>query len=156
MKKILLPLAVTVALTGNAHADGLGAEVGVMTLHDSGINLGAAYTYVGYDFDHSELYTSTPEVFLGVGVVDDGVFEAKEMYGINYKGSFHLSESWDVFYRLGYNHMAVEASGFWGSVSESESAPGLGGGFAWRGLNVSYMHHFKDIDIDALSIGWHF
>jgi hypothetical protein len=159
MSVLLLPLAMT---AGSVSADdGVTLEVGAMYLDIDEVDLGSVYTYIGYDIEHGNGYTSTPEILLGYGVIDDTYFadiDAKEMYGINYRGSWALSESVDMFFRVGYNKVKLEASSsrFGVKVDGSESAPGFGLGLAWGGLNLTLMRHTGDLDMNTLSLGWRF
>ena len=143
MRKVLLALAVSVAVASPALANEARVEARGGVIWDGGTSEATAGVAAGYDYD---LGTSG---FFGAEVSADKVLvSGSDIYfGLTARGGIKAGENGKLFFAGGY------------TVGEGEDMPHLGAGYEHNlGKNVylkgEYRHFFSDFsDSDAISVG---
>jgi hypothetical protein len=165
MKRAIATIVCLAVMYGSsAFADGWEGEVGYMTIGDSDIDVGALYGFVGYGLDHSDSYSSTFEIMAGFGIDDDSAtemgieidVELDSMFGLGYKGTFKIDDSWSVYYRAMYAQVDISADAMGISLDMDESDFGASLGVTYKMVTVSYINFFGDIDADGFTIAYKF
>ncbi len=166
MKNILSALLVSTLIVLPVAADGWEFETGYsrVAASDGGadLNFGSLYGIAGYQWEHSRNYSSSAEVLLAVGIQDDDIFglgiELSSNLGAGYKGTWQTSsDDVQLFWRVNYTQLTIDAAGPGNDVSADESDIGLGVGLVWKHLTIGYTSYQGDLDdFDAINIGYKF
>ena len=174
MKKLLLALSMTVAVSGAVaqSKDGVYGEVSFASLSvkdKSDAEMGtfkpsAIKLTLGKEV-HSNLAV---EAVVGNGISgDDKIYsdttitlKAKEFYGVYARPFVKLNEQVELFARAGYLHAKLEASASGTSISDSGSDFSYGAGAAFSltkttAITADYMKYYSknEMEISGFSLG---
>jgi hypothetical protein len=154
---IILLAAAAAAIASPAAAQGADpgtwyAGAGYTRYEFDGADVGGVTGRLGYRFTR---YLGA-EGEVTVGVEDDDNAELDNAFGIYGVGTVPLTDSFDVFGRVGYQRVQVDGSGAFADVDDD--GPGYGAGVNWRfspnmGVRAEYTRlDADDADADTWSV----
>lgn len=146
-KTLLATILSSAALCGSAQAD-VYFELGLSSVSDKvegeSISHMGALAVVGTTLSSAETFSHKVEGIALVGLNSDKVegFDVKvqTLIGAAYRPTFKVSESVDLYARLGVFNGKAKASGFGVSESESSTDAGFGVGIDFSAVSLSYLN----------------